>query len=105
MNNSTLLEKLTHQINIAKTKIPFYQDLYKSVPTSCNFEDIPFITKDMLATTNLEYWNRQDYLEKYNTGQLRQGRSSGTTGKLTTILYDPIDHIKSLQELWFYRLK
>ena len=105
MNNSTLLEKLTHQINTVKTKIPFYQDLYKSVPTSCNFEDIPFITKDMLATTNLEYWNRQDYLEKYNTGQLRQGRSSGTTGKLTTILYDPIDHIKSLQELWFYRLK
>ena len=47
MNNSTLLEKLAHQINTVKTKIPFYQDLYKSMPTSCTFEE----TEKLIAET------------------------------------------------------
>lgn len=95
---------VTRTIQVANTTVPYYMDKYKQLPNEIDFQELPYTTKDDIIAKKLPMLN-MSYQNKFSTGELMMGRSSGTTGKITEIYYDPKEHTKSLQELWFYRLK
>jgi phenylacetate-CoA ligase len=106
MEVTNATEKVKEVVKLAATKVPFYKHLYAPFrDKTVQFEELPLVTKDDLATTNLVYMNKEALRDPARQGKLMMGYSSGTTGKMTKIMYDEDDHVRSLQELWFYRLK
>ena len=103
MNKKTT-DKINRTINLAR-KVPFYRQKLKDIYNrkSFLFEDLPFTTKDEL--TNLIDYKQLLNEDYYDSKTLLQGRSSGTTGKPSTIYVEPTEMTRSLQELWFYRRK
>ena len=97
--------KVASSFICAISTVPYYMNKYKEwVDKDVDFNELPFTTKDDIIDSKLPMINITCQ-EKFRRGELRMGRSSGTTGKITEIFYDPQEHTKSLQELWFYRLK
>jgi phenylacetate-CoA ligase len=106
MEVTNTTEKIKEVVKLAATKVPFYKELYSPLENkTVSFDELPLVTKDALALTDLSYIDNEAFEDPQRRNTLMMGHSSGTTGKLTTIVYDKNDHTRSLQELWYYRLK
>lgn len=89
----------------AYKNVPLYQKIAKEKEIKdYYFEELPFVTKDTYVNAEVPYLSAE-YVKKYVCNQLMNGKTSGSTGKITQIYWDIAEEKKSLLELWLYRKK
>lgn len=83
--------------------VPLYADLAAKASKSClDFEMLPIVGKDIYMSAEGMYLS-DEYTDKAEKGKLLQGKTSGSTGKITDFFWDEKEEKKSLLELWYYR--
>lgn len=68
--------------------VPLYADLAAKASKSClDFEMLPIVGKDKYMSAERMYLS-DEYTDKAEKGKLLQGKTSGSTGKITDFFWD-----------------
>lgn len=89
----------------AYNAVPLYMELRDALKMEeCDFDDLPIVGKNTYMQSEIPYLSTY-YVRDFLDGKLDVGKTSGSTGKVSTYYWHPDDEKKSLIELWFYRKK
>lgn len=101
----TGLEDVVSVAEYAYETVPLYTELAEKYHIDkIDFFNLPIVSKETYMESEAPYFSLQ-CIEKYLTGELIHGKTSGSTGKVTDYYWDPDDEKMSLMELWYYRKK
>lgn len=70
----------------------------------CEFHELPIVGKDTYMQSKTPYLSTC-YVSECINGKLEVGKTSGSTGKVSTYYWHPDEDKISLMELWLYRKK
>lgn len=105
MKQKRIPEEVLKMCEHAYSTVPLYMRLRDEMAMpECDFNDLPFVGKDIYMQSQVPYLSTY-YVKKYLMGKLDVGKTSGSTGKISTYYWDLDEEKKSLMELWYLRKK
>lgn len=89
----------------AYNSVPLYMELRDELKEEgCDFHNLPIVGKDTYMQSKTPYLSTY-YVRDCIDGKLEVGKTSGSTGKVSTYYWHPDEDKMSLMELWLYRKK